>query len=911
MPRELIFTSVPSGVNPGSTGYCTVAKHKGIDRLLDQALEEICFYEMMNAAAKPVVHAYRIVHLNTGTFHVLTRISFSGSDHTGRTNYLAHNLIFDQAETYAQTVSPAEIFLNGTGWLSAWPKGAPPAFLNEGTCKVSLPASSSAHSSLQTWANFTGNGNLAHELGGRGQWKFMTQGGDHQSSLSLIAEFASLPGTPNQQLCWSQLTFTTYLQPSDKPEDFKIVSGDASVPAFAALARDTLNLSSPATPGQCFGEAGSSTFGPLPALNQPPEAKVEPPQSVTPTAGQEIAPDPFADDEPEEAVAAADPVQASNLNLGPIDLPTEETGPTDLPSGTRAYRQRAHRTVSIQAPKKSKAPVILFSVAGVSLLAAVVFALIYFWDDLQKPTAEESETAKSDNNEQPSEPGARPGTNPIEESNNTEETNVDSNSQAAKGNQREEEDRLDKLTKILVKPPELEKLEELKRELDNQLKAIAQAKQAIPQDLKKQANDRQNELAGLIAKKDAALKDELAANTPLPEKILLDSGLPSSNFEIIPSGDPGGFSSKAYAWDDTKVIPKGETSFPAAYWVDGNKVYLRKDKTYQIKKANFGKIRNIAEPNYVLNPKEPPPKVPELGVSSQPKRDRLIYISGVGNESTNDAQWKTGTALNGARCQFTYVSQTKEGLYEIRDAANKVIDASRIRSYIVNLKYNSNKPSGAAELNKIENDYRAFLKIHKKEKINAQLIKEKIFDEIRKLDIESTEGETDKLPPNFDTGSVKKGIFDKDGKLYPFNTLKALMRKDKEDGWGNQTKKARTEARKFENEKKRAKNEKAKKEAQGKYDAVVKRIESIEKSKNEFYNKYASSAKYDEFKDQYNESLAKYRTLEQKRLRTLTTDDMTKFRSYIKSLEMLLEAPKPPWLWKEKTGGRIILEVIE
>ena len=100
MPLELIFTSVPKGVKPGSTGYCTVAKHKGIDRLLDQAIEKICYYELMNHPAKPVVCSYRIMRLNTGIFHVLTRTVYSGSDHTGRTNYLSHNLIFDQRRQY-------------------------------------------------------------------------------------------------------------------------------------------------------------------------------------------------------------------------------------------------------------------------------------------------------------------------------------------------------------------------------------------------------------------------------------------------------------------------------------------------------------------------------------------------------------------------------------------------------------------------------------------------------------------------------------------------------------------------------------------------------------------------------------------------------------------------------------------
>ena len=138
MPFELIYTSVPRGVKPGSSGYCTVAKHKGIDRLLDQAVEEISYDELMNHPDKPVVHNYRIIVLNTGTFHVLTRTAYSGSDHTGRTNYISHNLIFEQSETYSQRVSPAEIFLS-EGCLEIWEQGRPPAFLEEGTCMVALP----------------------------------------------------------------------------------------------------------------------------------------------------------------------------------------------------------------------------------------------------------------------------------------------------------------------------------------------------------------------------------------------------------------------------------------------------------------------------------------------------------------------------------------------------------------------------------------------------------------------------------------------------------------------------------------------------------------------------------------------------------------------------------------------------
>ena len=60
MPRELIFTSVPSGISPGSTGYCTVAKHKGIDRLLDQAVEDGEYFDFFGVPAKTATSAAKI-----------------------------------------------------------------------------------------------------------------------------------------------------------------------------------------------------------------------------------------------------------------------------------------------------------------------------------------------------------------------------------------------------------------------------------------------------------------------------------------------------------------------------------------------------------------------------------------------------------------------------------------------------------------------------------------------------------------------------------------------------------------------------------------------------------------------------------------------------------------------------------
>ena len=90
MPRELIFTSAPSGLKPGSTGYCTVARHEDMDSMLERELERLSLYEI-TGTQRPVIHAFRIISLQSGQFYALSRIRYTGSDHTGRTNYLAQH----------------------------------------------------------------------------------------------------------------------------------------------------------------------------------------------------------------------------------------------------------------------------------------------------------------------------------------------------------------------------------------------------------------------------------------------------------------------------------------------------------------------------------------------------------------------------------------------------------------------------------------------------------------------------------------------------------------------------------------------------------------------------------------------------------------------------------------------------
>ena len=73
---------------------------------------------------------------------------------------------------------------------------------------------------------------FAHEIKGYDKWKLITDAGQQKDVLSLLSEFAQLD--PSCLLSsWSKWTFSTYLQPSESPDNFQIIAGEPSVPSFA------------------------------------------------------------------------------------------------------------------------------------------------------------------------------------------------------------------------------------------------------------------------------------------------------------------------------------------------------------------------------------------------------------------------------------------------------------------------------------------------------------------------------------------------------------------------------------------------------------------------------------------------------------------------------------------------------
>lgn len=106
MAYELIFTSAEKGVNPGTSGFCTVAYTKGLLTSTIKKLEAISTYKvpdtlrLKNAAglSPPVVYSHYRLLLAGRNYHLVSRKALAGQDYTNRQNKIAHHLLFRSNE---------------------------------------------------------------------------------------------------------------------------------------------------------------------------------------------------------------------------------------------------------------------------------------------------------------------------------------------------------------------------------------------------------------------------------------------------------------------------------------------------------------------------------------------------------------------------------------------------------------------------------------------------------------------------------------------------------------------------------------------------------------------------------------------------------------------------------------------
>jgi len=117
MAYELVYTSSPSGVRPGSSGFCVVACTQGLPVALGSQLEKLSAYKPYypeydgRASDNPVSCAHCQMVCGGQTYHILSRICHNGRDYTGRSNKLASHVALDRAEAGGYPAGPAALFL--------------------------------------------------------------------------------------------------------------------------------------------------------------------------------------------------------------------------------------------------------------------------------------------------------------------------------------------------------------------------------------------------------------------------------------------------------------------------------------------------------------------------------------------------------------------------------------------------------------------------------------------------------------------------------------------------------------------------------------------------------------------------------------------------------------------------------
>jgi hypothetical protein len=129
MAHQLIVTSAKQGLE-GGTGDQAVLRSAGMPPQVASRLKAAGGYSHPfphGDRRNPRVYVHRIEEAAGKTWHVLGCIRDVGSDHTGRSNFLAHMLAADQAEARGKKGGPAAVMAAANLFVESWqgpPDGA-------------------------------------------------------------------------------------------------------------------------------------------------------------------------------------------------------------------------------------------------------------------------------------------------------------------------------------------------------------------------------------------------------------------------------------------------------------------------------------------------------------------------------------------------------------------------------------------------------------------------------------------------------------------------------------------------------------------------------------------------------------------------------------------------------------------
>jgi len=188
-------------------------------------LEKFSYYQHLSLAGgreRPIL-AGRIVDIRGTRFHVLSRIQDAGLDFTGRTNFIAHHLVFTPEEIRRFALPPV-ILRHWPGWVTSWAK-EPQLLENEDWTELAALAGR-ATVPAETWQRVTGDAvNGYGLLETRAGAALLVDDQPGETVLDLLAEGLALleirdPRRDGHATAWNY-TFTTSMQEQDNPADFR------------------------------------------------------------------------------------------------------------------------------------------------------------------------------------------------------------------------------------------------------------------------------------------------------------------------------------------------------------------------------------------------------------------------------------------------------------------------------------------------------------------------------------------------------------------------------------------------------------------------------------------------------------------------------------------------------------------
>jgi predicted nucleic acid-binding Zn-ribbon protein len=160
MALELVYTSAPQGLRPGSSGFCTVALTRGMPAPMIGQLEALSAYRPLFSAGtpdetrNPVSYAHTRANIGGRLYSILSLVRFAGTDYSQRSNKFAHHL----------ALGPEELPAGGPAWLVRQPGvldknwDGQPRHINE---PRSIPLGDRPATICMQWAAVTGDAGWA------------------------------------------------------------------------------------------------------------------------------------------------------------------------------------------------------------------------------------------------------------------------------------------------------------------------------------------------------------------------------------------------------------------------------------------------------------------------------------------------------------------------------------------------------------------------------------------------------------------------------------------------------------------------------------------------------------------------------------------------------------------------------